>query len=322
MVIAAFSHIIPPEYFAALQALVNTGKMRPLSPLFSSEAQAPGITDLNDRFKLVGNLKDFREVITVTGSFLETMVPPDDAVRLARLANDEVAEIVKKYPDKFAAGIAFLPGNSVDAALVEIDRAVKELGLKGIEIGTDFNGKPLDLPEFLPIYEKMAQYDLPIFIHPSKHQFAPDYPGEVDSKYDLFGLVGWPHTTTMAMLRLVMSGVLEKYPRLKFVTHHTGGTVPYLAGRIEGHDKHELPKSVGEYLRLFYADTAVQGSIPNLMCAYAFFGADRLLLGSDFPFGGIQNLEKTITAVNKMDCSEKDKKKIQEDNVKQLLHLK
>jgi aminocarboxymuconate-semialdehyde decarboxylase len=123
----------------------------------------------------------------------------------------------------------------------------------------------------------------------------------------------------MAMLRLVHGGILEKYPKLKFITHHAGGTVPFLAKRIEFGDPHNLPKPLLDYLRLFYNDTAVQGNTPNLMCAYAFFGAEHLLFGTDFPFNSNQIRAVTIQSVEEMDIPASEKKKILEDNARILL---
>ncbi|MFC2043945.1 amidohydrolase family protein [Chloroflexota bacterium] len=320
MVIDVFCHIIPPRYSTTLEKMATTGKIPPFDNLFLREIQIPGMVDVEARFRLMDNHPEVREVISVTGPFLENVAKPNDAIDLARLVNDEVAELIAKYPDRFIAGVAFLPYNDIEATLREIDRAIKELKLRGIEIGTDVNGKPLDSPEFSPIYKKMEQYNLPVFLHPSKNRLYPDYPEETESKYNLFTNICWPHATSMAMLRLVHSGVLEKHPKLKFITHHAGGTVPYLAKRIEGSDQHKLPKPILDYLRLFYTDTAVQGNTPNLMCARAFFGADHLLFGTDFPFGN-QNVMKTLRSIEEMDTPSAEKKGVLEDNARSLLHL-
>ena len=320
MVIDIFTHVITPKYLSTLEKMAADGKIPPLSDLFLWETQIPGIMDVKDRFKLMDDHPEVTEVISMTGPFLEAIAKPKEAIELARVANDEIAELIVKYPERFISGVAFLPCNDIEATLLEIDRAINELKLRGIEIGTDVNGKPLDSPEFMPIYEKMEQYNLPIFLHPSKNRFYPDYPGETESKFNLFGNIGWPHTTSMAMLRLVHSGVLEKYPKLKFVTHHAGGTVPYLAKRIEGSDRNKLPKPILDYLRLFHNDTAVQGNTPNLMCAYAFFGAGHLLFGTDFPFGN-QNVTKTLRSIEEMAITESEKRAILEDNAKSLLRL-
>lgn len=284
------------------------------------EAHVPGMSDVEARIQLKSEYADIKEVLALTGPFLETMAGPEHGPELAMIANDEVAEAVAKYPEKFITGVAFLPLNNIEASLREIDRAVTDLKLRGIQIGTDVDGKPLDLPEYMPIWAKMEQYNLPIFIHPSKNYLAPDYPGEGESRYGLFGAVGWPHSTTMAMLRLAYGGVLEKYPKLKFVTHHAGGTVPYLAKRIEGSDKGTLPKPIKEYLKLFYNDTAVGGNVANLMCAYAFFGGEHLAFATDFPFG-LKRIGAVLNSIEEMDITASEKELILEGNARKILNL-
>jgi uncharacterized protein len=233
--------------------------------------------------------------------------------------NDGIAKLVDNHKDRFAAGVATLAFNNPDAALTEIDRAIEDLGLRGIQIGTDVNGRPLDSPDLMAVYETMASHDLPIFIHPSRNYLAPDYPGEVESKYNLFSLIGWPHATSMAMMRLACSGILERFPTLKFITHHAGGTIPYLAKRIELADRRELPRPIGDYLRLFFGDTAVQGNTANLICARTFFGPDHLLFGTDFPFN--RNISMNLRTIEEMGIPIPDTEKILKENARRLLRL-
>jgi aminocarboxymuconate-semialdehyde decarboxylase len=219
--------------------------------------------------------------------------------------------------------------------LKEVDRAINELMFRGVLIYTPINGKPLDSPEFMPLYEKMSQYDLPILIHPMRSIDYPDYITENASKYRIFSTFGWPYETTVAMTRLVFSGILERYPNLKVVTHHCGGMVPYFEQRIiQFHDtaerrreKHKLglTKAPIEYFKMFYNDTAIDGNTPALMCAYGFFGADHLLFGADMPLGdsqlGYRNYRQTINAIKQMDISDGEKTKIFEGNARKLLRL-
>ena len=149
---------------------------------------------------------------------LEAFATPEQAVELAKMANDEIAELVAKYRDKFVAAIALLPMNNIDAALKETDRAINDLGFRGIYVHSNINGKPLDAPEFLPLIEKMSKYNLPIYIHPWRPNEFTDYQTESASKYMIAGTFGWPYETTVAMTRLVFSGILEKFPNLKVVT--------------------------------------------------------------------------------------------------------
>ncbi len=319
MPIDVFCHVIPQGYRSALESMVRTGRIPSFSDFFQGELRVPGISDLDERFSIMDSLPETKQVLSLSGPFLETIAPPEDAAELAKKANDEIARLVASHPFRFAAGVAALPFNDVESALGEIDRAVLDLGLKGIQMGTDLNGKPLDAPEFMPIYERMAAHDLPIFIHPSRNSFAPDYPGEAESRYNLFSIIGWPHSTSMAMMRLAYGGVLERFPSIKFIAHHAGGTIPYLAKRIELSDRRELPRPIGYYLRLFHGDTAVQGNTANLMCAHTFFGAGHLLFGTDFPFN--RDTSMALRAVDAMDIPGNEKRRILEENARRLLKL-
>ena len=250
--------------------------------------------------------------------------------------NDEMAELVVKYPDRFVAALTSLAMNNMDAALEETDRTIRDLKFRGVYLHTPVDEKPLDNPEFLPLYEKMAEYDLPIVIHPMRKVSHPDYLTEKESKYNMFSLFGWPYDTTSAMARLVFSGIMEKYPNLKVVTHHCGGMVPFYGERIKqftqlfysrraGDAEPFFRKDIVDYFRMFYADTAIYGNPKALECGHAFFGPDRILFGIDFPLGdtehGDRNYRQTINAIEQMDITEEDKKKIYEDNARKLMRL-
>jgi aminocarboxymuconate-semialdehyde decarboxylase len=209
------------------------------------------------------------------------------------------------------------------------------LRFNGAYLHTPVDEKPLDLPQFMPLYEMMSQYDLPIIIHPMRKVTHPDYLTEKESKYLMFSLFGWPYDTTSAMARLVHSGVMEKYPNLKIVTHHCGGMVPFYAERIRQFTQlldrraekgqRLLKKEAIYYYKMFYADTAIYGNPSALMCGYTFFGADHLVFGVDFPLGDIENGDRnyrqTINAIEQMDIPDADKKKIYEDNARSLMRL-
>ena len=237
-----FTHVVPKSYENAIQ------KISPVMPMLS---------DLDQRFKRMDQLGEMLQVMTLGQPPIEDIADPVKAVDLAKTANDGMAELVAKYPDRFVGATAALPMNNIDAALEELDRAIKDLHLTGIQIFTSINGKSLDSPEFMPLYEKMAQYDRPIWIHPLSNPNHPYYPAEQNSSNDFDNSIGWPHATSMAMMRIAGSGVLERYPNLKFITHHSGGTIPYLAKRIEfaPSGSETLSRPIIESLRLFYCDT-------------------------------------------------------------------
>jgi len=330
MMIDVFTHIVPPKYLKALN------KKAP-SNIFIGKVMesAPPLTDLDSRFRIMDRYEGLVQVLTIGAPAIETFFQPKDTVELAKIANDEMAELVAKYPDKFVAGIATLPLNDMDATLQEIERTINELRFRGILISSDLNGKPLDSPELSPIYEKMVHYNLPILIHPKRPIQQPDYPNENESKYSVFLLFGWPYDTTLAMTRIALGGIFEQYPNLKVMTHHCGAMVPFFAERIAAvYDTQEmrwgyrfesnLTRRPADYFRMFYADTAVSGSTAALMCGYDFFGSEHLLFGSDMPYDnqiGERYTRDTIASIERMDIPDSDKKKIFEGNAKALFRL-
>ena len=324
--IDAYAHIIPPKYKDALRKINSDLYDRQVVPY-------PPLFDLDARFRIMDKYEPLRQVLTLGRIPVEHIVGPEQAADLAKMADDEMAELVAKYPDRFVAALATLPMNNMDFALRETDRAIRELHFKGVYIHTPVDEKPLDLPEFLPLYEKMVEYDLPIVIHPMRKPNHPDYLTEKVSKYNMFSIFGWPYDTTSAMARLVFSGIMEKYRNLKIVVHHLGGMVPFYAERIRqftqvrrpGEEGLNLKKDAIDYFKMFYADTATYGNPSALMCGYNFFGPDHVLFGIDFPLGdtekGDRNYRQTINAIEEMDISEWDKKKIYEDNARRLMRL-
>lgn len=327
--IDAYAHIVPPKYLEAIRKVAPQMVDRQIMP-------SPPLYDLDARFRIMDKYEPLRQVLTLGRIPVEHVAGPAKAADLAKRANDEMAELVTKHRDRFVAALATLAMNNVDAALKETDRCIKDLKFKGVYLHTPVDEKPLDSPEFLPLYEKVSYYDLPIVIHPMRKIDHPDYLTEKESKYNMFSLFGWPYDTTSAMARLVFSGIMEKYPNLKIVTHHLGGMVPFYAERIrqftqmfslhnEIGDGLWLRKEIVDYFRMFYADTAIYGNPAALMCGHAFFGADHILFGIDFPLGDIEhgnrNYRQTINAIEQMDISEEDRKKIYEDNARNLMRL-
>jgi aminocarboxymuconate-semialdehyde decarboxylase len=283
------------------------------------------LSDVKTRLKALATTPGTAQVLTLGTPPLETMVSPKDAIELSRIANDEMAELVEKYPDKFVAAVGCLPLNDIDASVKEAERAITKLGFKGVQIFSNINGETLDLPKFRPLYKKMAQHDLPIWIHPW------DEPG-IPRNNPLH----WPYQTSLAMVRLVFSGVLVDYPDIKFIAHHCGGMIPFFEKRItklssgfimEG----KRVEDPVDDLRKFYVDTALYGGTPALMCGYAFFGADHMLYGTDAPLGGTPitrgdtvmygHALETAHAIEQMNIPAKEKDKIFERNARRLLKL-
>jgi len=260
------------------------------------------------------------------------MLDDEKMMKVTKAANDGVAEIVEKNSERFI-GIATLPrldGEYID----ELRRCVRELGMKGVQIFTNIRGKPLDL--FTDFFSEVTKLDIPVLIHPIDWSYYPWI-----KEYRLVTIVGWPFDTTLAVLRIVFSGLLEKYPNLKIVTHHLGGMIPFFIERIRDFydesiqhpdvyfgyafkETKKLPKHPVDYLKMIYADIAVNGWRPALECGYRFFGAERMVFATDYPFGaehGEKRLRDHLESVLKWEIPEEEKKLILEKNSRRLLKI-
>ncbi|MCX7912391.1 MAG: amidohydrolase, partial [Dehalococcoidales bacterium] len=310
MKIDIYSHILPPK-FTELYARKYPAITKRV------EYRTRAVVDLEVRIRLMERYPDVLQVLTVANIPLETFASPADAVELARIANEELAELVERYPNRFVAGVACLPMNDVDAAIAEAERAITRLGLKGIQVYSRINGEPLDSPRFKPLWAKMAEHDLPVWIHPATN----------DRLDNDIGVFSWPYETSCAMFRLVGAGIFNEHPNLKFIVHHCGAMVPYFSKRIKWvlslvPDLYPGITRPEEHFRRFYTDTAVYGNTSALMCGYDFFGADHILYGTDFPLGPKFGLTgETLESVARMPIPEAEKEKIFFRNAAELLSI-
>ena len=244
---------------------------------------------------------------------------PDESAEMSRVINDGLAKVVKKYPKNFQA-LAMLPLIDTKLALKELDRAILDLGLKGMCMLTNVAGKTSDSDFLLPVYERAQALGIPIFIHPTTPLGA-----QVMQEWRLAVILGFEFDVMLSATRLAYSGVLERFPELNFVISHLGAGIPFLAGRIDRgyHDPTcgiKTKKPTSEYLKELYCDT-VSFYQPALMMAYQFYGAERMVLGSDFPLL-IGDLPGAVPSIEEMDISKEEKEKILGGNVKRLLRLK
>jgi aminocarboxymuconate-semialdehyde decarboxylase len=218
---------------------------------------------------------------------------PEDGLRLCQILNDAVAEVVKQHPTRFVGFIA-LPFQAPELAMQELRRA-RALGLVGVAIGSNIHGQPLDHPDLWPVYEQIEQADLPVFMHPINPIGQPRIH---DYRLDLS--LGFPFDTTVAAARLVLGGVMERFPNLKVCLAHLGGALPFLQERLDiGWRTRQvfggeagLPRPPSEYFRRFYLD-CLSYSDPALLCALALYGADHIVVGSDAPFA-VGDLQRSV----------------------------
>jgi uncharacterized protein len=297
------------------------------------------IADLDARFRVMDEFGEYCQVLSMPAPPLEVIALPDKSPLLARIANDGLAELVAKYPDRFIAFVASMPMNNPDAALKEMDRAVSQLGARGIMFFTNVAGKPLDLPEFLPLFDEAARRDLPIWVHPGRGADFSDYKTEGQSKYEIWWTLGWPYETSVAMSRIVFSGLFDRLPSLKIITHHMGAMIPYFEGRIGygwdqlgsrtsdedyvGHLR-SMKKRPIDYFRMFYADTALFGALAGTKCGLDFFGVDHVVFASDVPFEPKPGLyiRETIRCIESLDITAEERERIYCGNARRLLHLR
>lgn len=334
MKIDVFNHIFPKTYHDLM--LKEAPKFKDMGKRVRA---IPVLFDLEERFRSMDQFDDYTQIICLASPPVEVLVGPEISPQLARVGNEGMAEYVAKYPDRFPGFIASLPMNNPEAAVEELDYAIKELKAVGIQLFSNAAGKPLDLPEFRPIFEKMAAYDLPIWIHPARGADFSDYASEEKSKYEIWFVFGWPYETSVAMARLVFAGYFDTWPNLKIITHHMGGMIPYFEGRVgPGWDQlgkrttdedytavlKRLQKRPLDYFRMFYADTALFGSLIGTKCGLEFFGVDNVLFASDSPFdpeGGPGYIRSTIQVIEDLPVSAPEREQIYSGNIRRLLKL-
>jgi len=241
------------------------------------------------------------------------------AVELARFQNDQLSAMVQKYPDRFAAMVT-LPMQAPEEALKELKRAVKKLGLRGVEIGSHIAKRELGDKAFWPIYKTLEDLDQPLFIHP--HQVAG-----LDRLLDFYlsNLIGNPLDTTIAAANLIFSGGLEKFPGLKIILAHAGGQLPYIIGRIEhGYQvrpecQEKIHKSPMAFFKNFYFDTITHHP-DALRYLISLAGSDHVLLGSDYPYD-MGDLDPVRTVTRLSGIKARDRQKIMRENAIALFGL-
>lgn len=244
---------------------------------------------------------------------------------LAKKTNDELSKVVKKYPKRFA-GLAALAPNEPGKAADELERAVKGLGLKGAQMCSNVAGEYLDDKKFWVIYERAEKLGVPIYIHPSWP--SPDILKPFMT-YPVLGFSMWGFSADAGLnaMRLICSGVFDKYPGLKFILGHLGEALPWWIWRLDNRWKkftaddrgRQMKKKPSEYIKEnFFITTSGMFWHPSLLCAYLTLGADRILFAVDYPY------EENNEAVEFMDTapiSDTDKEKIYHVNAEKLLAL-
>ncbi len=331
MKIDIFTHLMPRAFLDDFMSAVG-----PDFYLGDLPKVIPELVDISARFKLMDELEIDQQVITLPTPPIEQIIAdPVAAHALAQQANNAMAEVADKSAGRFL-GVGTIAMNNMAEAADEAERCVKELGLKGVLIYSNAAGRAIDGDEFLPFYQTMEKLDAPIWMHPARTPMQADYIDEDTSKYAMWQIFGWPYETSLAMTRLIFSGIMDKVPNIKIITHHSGAMIPAFDKRIEHvyplfdymgqlePEYKQLKKPLLDYYRMFYNDTALMGSIGGMNAAYAFFGSDKLLYGTDTPFdtvGGRIFNEEAIASIEALSIPPAEREKIYSGNAITMLGL-
>jgi predicted TIM-barrel fold metal-dependent hydrolase len=333
MRIDAYTHFLPQKFFDKLVESGHPGIGKRMREL-------PAIHDLDVRKKVVDTFKDYAQILSHGMPPLEVLVKGATVEEYAKLLNDGLAEICAKDPGHFPGWVAQSALGAPDIGLRETRRALDN-GALGVQIYTNVAGRPLDDPEFEPFFALMNDLNKPIWLHPARAANFPDYLSETKSKYEIWWTFGWSYETAAAMARLVFSGLMDKYPNLKIITHHFGGIVPMLEGRIgPGCDQlgartsdedlgavlRSLKKRPLDYFKHdFYADTATFTAEPAMHAGLGFFDLDKIVFASDCPFDpekGTMYTRETLRILEGIDMPKADKEKIWHGNLERITGAK
>jgi aminocarboxymuconate-semialdehyde decarboxylase len=289
----------------------------------------PVLTDLDARWRTMDRIApdgSYAQVLVLAVPPLEEVEPPAVAAELASLANEELAELVHRFPDRFVGFAAALPLGDVEASMRELDRALTQLGALGAQLSTNVLGVPLDDARFAPLFERLEAAGRPVWLHPTRSAAFADYPAERRSDYGLWWSLGWPYETAAALARLVYSGQMERHPGQLVLAHHGGGLVPHFAARLAmgpgaRQVQGRLPRPELDYFRQFYVDTALFGAPHAVRCVLEFFGPSHVLFGTDMPLGPANAIEVTMVDLEAAGLSDEELAAVYAGNAVRLLGL-
>jgi predicted TIM-barrel fold metal-dependent hydrolase len=329
--IDAYAHFAPLALNAYLEKA--NGGPGPFTAVFKSR---PETYDAKLRLELMDRLEVDAHVL-VPIPWLE-VVPavakdPIQAIDASKVGNDGLAHALEADAERLF-GVAVLPTINPGAAANELERTVRDLKFVGGVLPVGPTAVPMDEPALEPIFAAAQELDVPLWIHPSRPITWPDHAGEPLSKYFDWQIFGWLADTSSAMLRIAMSGVFERFPKIKIIAHHCGALVPLYATRMETVflTQQNLGRGIGaaveppllDHFRSFYCDTATFGAdAPMLARAADFFGLDRLLFGTDSPMDHAEGFfhAGAVASVEGLDISAAERAAIFAGNARRVLKI-
>lgn len=317
-----FQHHYVPEDLARKKGLYSD------KLAFAKEGDIPRMTMHSKLYDPEVQLRDMAEA-GVDVSVLSCLLGWEAPLNECQLINDKLAELQRKYPGRFV-GLAQAPVVEGGDALKEIDRAIRELGLRGVTVTSQIKGLPLDSPKLYGFYEKVSELDVPIFVHPAL--LPKGY--ELFKDYDLGRILGREVDLAVATTRIIAGGVLERFPELKFVIGHFGGGIAAVKDRliVKCHRLGSLKRSFEEYFGMLYFDIAgFEGGTTALGCALLGIRPERLVFATDYPqdFTGLNSdpgkgnvaIRTYIEQVKKLDLDEQVKEGILGGTAARLLKI-
>lgn len=316
LIIDGFSHFLPKSFAEELGQAYPTDELRELAAL-------KHFGEIGNRLRVLDKYKIEKQVLTLARPSIWINMPKDIVLKMTRSANDAITEAANQHPDRFIP-VGTLPIPS-EEFIPEFERCIEDRAMAGIQIFSNVGGKPLDDPEFRPFFEKANSTRMPVWIHPQLlYEWSPEFV--------LDKIFGWLFETSLALSRLVFSGIMEAYPDLKIITHHMGAMIPHFSERIRGfYEAREmfprakfisLPKDPLEYFKRFYGDSVLNGAVHAFECGYKFFGPGHILFATDYPFGpgkGEPWIEGALDQIGATDLPQAEKDQILGGNLQKLI---
>jgi predicted TIM-barrel fold metal-dependent hydrolase len=269
--------------------------------------------------------------VQVLGLSAPNVYFPDDGLSkaLAQMTNDFMADICRKYPDRFLC-LASVPLNNLDYAMDELHRALDVLRMDGIFLGTNVNQISLSDDRFLPFFEEVNKRNVPMALHPLRAIGQDLLPAE-DIALQVPSNVGFLFETTRVVAEMTFKGTFEKYQNLTFILPHLGGATPFLyprwewnySVRPESHPLKRVPHPPSHYLKRHYYDTALAYTAPTLRCTIELAGLDHVVFGTDWPYTKDVRMDGMIANIETYGFSEQEKEQVYFRNAMNLFpHLK
>ncbi|MFC7216091.1 amidohydrolase family protein [Saliphagus sp. GCM10025334] len=319
--IDAFAHVLPRTFYDRMMEVHPTDELEALG-------EVDYFWDLETRLSDMDEFGIDKQVLTIARPPIWRGIDPDDALEMTQVANDAVREYSDQAADRFIA-VGTLPRLD-DEYLDEAKRIVEDLDMAGIQVFSNTEGEPIDSEAAEEIFAYAAEQGAPIWLHPQLHEWH-----DWDDQFMLHKMLGWPFDTSIAMCRLVYSGIMERHPDLAVIPHHMGAMIPHFQDRmqlfsemlVENRDVYPYPvpdfeEPPIEYFKNFYADTVRSGGTNVVEDGLEFYGDDHLLFATDYPFGpenGRAFMREESRAVEEMDISESKRNRVWSENFKSLM---